>query len=337
MVDLVLKPMAPPANSSKVINMDIEEDILAYDSDDSVKDPLWQAISEEDNVVVPSSESEDDVQSTINDLSDTVVETHVTPEVIRPATYSSLCALVSQEEREKLHSQFWNLKTWPEKKAFVKNACVRREIRRRRKDQVSLKKRSGHDIFFNKSDGQYTKVRVCRLFFLNTLCLGEDSFRRWTKEVECVEDPHKENSPARSTEDPLETPGRVQVKYTKMTKSVKTWIDLIPKVPSHYCRASSQKLYVEPTFRSEKHMHEVYVEWCDEQDLRAASRPTFLKVLKQENIAIHHPRKDQCDTCCSFKVGNISQEEYDNHMEKKMKLGKPKKMLFLSPAKILSL
>lgn len=61
-------------------------------------------------------------------------------------------------------------------------------------------------------------------------------------------------------------------------------------------------------------MHDVFVEWCREHSYQAASRPTFLRVLKQENLAIHHPRKDQCDTCCSFKAGNISQKEYDDHI-----------------------
>lgn len=72
-------------------------------------------------------------------------------------------------------------------------------------------------------------------------------------------------------------------------------------------------------------MHDVFVEWCREHSYQAASRPTFLKVLKQENIAIHHPRKDQCDTCCSFKAGKISQIEYDDHIIKKNEARQAKK------------
>lgn len=29
------------------------------------------------------------------------------------------------------------------------------------------------------------------------------------------------------------------------------------------------------------------------------------------------PRKDQCDLCCSFRAGNISQEVYDHHIKEK--------------------
>lgn len=239
-----------------------------------------------------------------------------------------MCALITDEEREAIHAYFWNLKTWAEKKTFVKSAAVRRGIRRRRRSnsQVSTKKGSGHDIFFNKNDEKCSKVKVCRLFFLNTLSLGEDSFRRWTKESDIVID--AEDSTASTCNDNAEkriTAAGPLLKYTERTKIVKTWLDLIPKVPSHYCRASSNKLYVEPNFRSEKHMHEVFVEWCREHNNKAVSRPTFLRILNQENIAIHNPRKDQCDTCCSFKTGNISQKEYDDHIVKKNEAREAKK------------
>ncbi|CAG4936433.1 unnamed protein product [Parnassius apollo] len=154
--------------------------------------------------------------------------------------------------------------------------------------------------------------------------LGEDSFKRWTKESDTVnEDLRFVDSPTLDIENT--SSAALVPKYKHVTQKVKIWIDLIPKVPSHYCRASSSNLYVESTFRSEKHMHDVFVEWCREHSYRAASRPTFLRVLKQENIAILHSRKDQCDTCCSFKAGNISQNEYDDHIIKKNEARQAKK------------
>lgn len=125
MVDLVLNPLTPSTNSSTDINMDLnnpeethcnnnvcpsvlptvlpispnppstsqhlesDQEVFAYDSDDSVKDPLWGPISEEENIVIPASDSEDDVLSTINDPNPVnSVVNHVTPEVMRPGTYS---------------------------------------------------------------------------------------------------------------------------------------------------------------------------------------------------------------------------------------------------------
>lgn len=177
-------------------------------------------------------------------------------------------------------------------------------------------KHSGHDIFINKLDANCTRVRVCRQFFLNTLCIGEDCFRRWTKDDDIVND-HGDRTPPRVPEPGCSSNISLPKYNTVLTRTVKQWLDMLPKRPSHYCRACSKKLYVESTFRSELHMHQVFKEWCAENSYKAASRRTFLKVITQENIAIHHTRKDQCDTCCSFKTGNISQQEYEDHISKK--------------------
>lgn len=85
----------------------------------------------------------------------------------------------------------------------------------------------------------------------------------------------------------------------------------MPKVPSH--RASSSRVYVESTFRSETFsLHN-------------------LRVLQQENISIHHPLKDKCGNCCSYKAGNISEQEYNKHNSKIMKLAKQNTILSVRP------
>lgn len=99
----------------------------------------------------------------------------------------------------------------------MRTAAIRRLIRRRRrKDQPSVKIGSGYDIFLNTCDEKCAKVRVCRLFFLNTLSLGEDSFKRWTKECDTVnEDLRFDNSP---TPDIENTPSALVPKYTTSHK-----------------------------------------------------------------------------------------------------------------------
>ncbi|GLV33375.1 hypothetical protein CBL_20118, partial [Carabus blaptoides fortunei] len=49
-------------------------------------------------------------------------------------------------------------------------------------------------------------------------------------------------------------------------------------------------------------------------------------ILNEENIAIHKPRKDQCDTCCSWETHNISEEEYSEYIEKKKEAEAAKKL-----------
>src|SRR5437868_4056540 len=59
-----------------------------------------------------------------------------------------------------------------------------------------------------------------------------------------------------------------------------------------------------------------FPQWLGDQRT-SCSIGLFKKILKEENISIHKPCKDQCDTCCSHKVGNIEDDEYEEHLVKK--------------------
>lgn len=225
---------------------------------------------------------------------------------------SFMCGLVTEEERAALHTKFWNMKSWSEKKAFVQGLVSKRSLRKQRKrdDGSNSRKETGFDIFVHKYDCQNTKLKVCRLFFLNTLDLGRDSFMRWVKDIPAtVHDNESSSISAQCLS--------VNVATKNRRGTVSEWLDLLPKVPSHYCRASSKRIYVESTFRSHLHMHAVYKIWCNEQNKKSVSRNTFLSVLDKNNISIHKPRKDQCDVCFSYQLKNVSQQDYDTHILKK--------------------
>jgi len=65
-------------------------------------------------------------------------------------------------------------------------------------------------------------------------------------------------------------------------------------------------------------MHEIYCEHVSKTtDEKPVSRQVFVEILRENKIDIHQPRKDQCDTCTSFKVGTLSKEEYSVHIQKK--------------------
>lgn len=35
------------------------------------------------------------------------------------------------------------------------------------------------------------------------------------------------------------------------------------------------------------------------------------------NLALYHPKKDECEKCIYFKNGSICEEEYESHMQRK--------------------
>lgn len=224
---------------------------------------------------------------------------------------SFMCTQITDEDRKNIFDNFWkNHKTWHEKKAYIKGLVATRDIKRRRKEVTGKHfKSEGHDLFLPTGTGQ--KVKVCRFFFLNTIDLGRDTFMRWVKR-------DKRSSSPSVSENGEETATVIKDKVQiNKAKKVREWLDLLPKVPSHYCRASTTKKYVESTFRSYLHMYDVYKKWCTVNELVPVGRVQFTGILKKDKIAIHHPRKDQCDTCCGFKVGTVGNEEYTNHIKRK--------------------
>lgn len=225
---------------------------------------------------------------------------------------SFMCKLVSEEERAALHFKFWNMKSWSAKKAFIQGLVSRRNLRRQRKrdNRLTSRKQTGFDIYVPKSDCQNSRVKVCRLFFLNTFDVGRDTFLRWVKETPAIVQDNESSSVTAARCHSANVSARNR-------GTVSEWLDLLPKVPSHYCRATSQRIYVESTFRSHLHMHAIYKAWCIEQNKKPVSRNTFLSVLSHNNISIHKPRKDQCDVCSSYQLKNVSQEDYDTHIKKK--------------------
>lgn len=227
-----------------------------------------------------------------------------------------MCGEVSEETRMKTFNYFWNLESWDERKSYIRGLVSTKEISRRRKNVGTVavfRKKQSHDCFLPLSTGR--KVLVCRDMLLSTLALGRNTFERWTTNIQ----PNAlafnaSNKDIVSNETKTKTNSNVS---KLMKQDTRQWLKDLPKVPSHYCRSSSKKLYLESVFRSTLHVYKEYKKFCLEQNKKPVGRTLFQKILKSEAIAIHKPRKDQCDICCSWKTGNISEEDYNTHIKKK--------------------
>ena len=222
------------------------------------------------------------------------------------------CSEVSDDHRMSIFKYFWDLREWSARKCVIKSMTdTRGAVRRRNAAARSSKKHQKnemHDCFLTTADGR--KVRVCKQMFLSTYGIGVDQFRRWTsREVQ------KKRKPRPTQYD------------ESRKKDVEDWLATLPKVPSHYCRSSTSYTYVENTFLSKSNMHKEYCRFLISQDesKKPVSRPVFVKILKKLKIAIHKPRKDQCDVCYGFKNGNISQDEFDEHWLRKNESSAAKK------------
>lgn len=164
---------------------------------------------------------------------------HEMPKIRTKNSY--LCKFITETDRHKMFSSFWALKTWPEKKVYVRSLVTTRRIRKRRNNMPinDRKKKTGHYVFLVNSSGE--KYRVCKNFFLNILCIGDNIFKRWST-------PSTEESSDNDENIPPVVLSKKIVKKNATEENIRTWLNLLPMVPSHYCRANSNRRYVESSF-----------------------------------------------------------------------------------------
>jgi hypothetical protein len=133
-----------------------------------------------------------------------------------------------------------------------------------------------------------SSVRVCKLFFLNTLDVS----------AQMVQTAHdKIDIPGVIMEE-----GRGQSDESRSNKTseallddVRNHIDSFPTVDSHYCRKDTKRKYLQSGL-SVKKMYDLYCTYCDIKNLTKVSISIYRKVFDTEfNLGFFRPRKDQCD------------------------------------------
>lgn len=217
------------------------------------------------------------------------------------------CLDITDEQRNKIFSKFWRNMSWKEKKVYVKTLTVVKPIQRKRSEKETSKRRNAFELYLEVDSIKY---RVCRTMFLNTLDIGEWSLHNWTKLND--ESNKRENSQDQDKET------RQQREEAKKTQQVTTFFDLLPKLESHYCRSQTTKLYLEPIWESKAQLLKVYNnEFAKERGYDPVSITTLSNVFESMNLALFRPKKDLCDICEAFKCKNVSEENYNKHIEMK--------------------
>lgn len=207
------------------------------------------------------------------------------------------CSKLTEEVRSQIFKTYWKM-SWQEKKMYVSSMVDK--IPTTRKTKSSNSRRSDTKIYYLKVNDK--KERVCLKTFLETLGIKEWTVRYWLGE---------KTSNSNESE-----PGDEVVKEPKKELARK-YLTALPKLPSHYCRQSTSKLYLEPIIQSKSQLYRLYVDYSSLRNEPIASRKIFEGVLFEENIGLFQPKKDACDQCCAHKVGNLSDELYTKHIELK--------------------
>nr|CAH7729980.1 unnamed protein product [Callosobruchus chinensis] len=149
--------------------------------------------------------------------------------------------------------------------------------------------------------------------FLKTLAVKEWSVRNWV-----------EKSKYGIVPNVTRTDRRFSSRTTQNDKVISTFLDKLPKIPSHYCRKDTKKMYLEQDFSSYSDLYKAYIEYSNEENTSPASRNTLIKWVKEMNFGIFKPRKDLCDTCFEYESGNLDPAEWEKHRKSKDRAQKEK-------------
>ncbi|KAI4871352.1 hypothetical protein NFI96_026576 [Prochilodus magdalenae] len=189
------------------------------------------------------------------------------------------CHTFSEEERQGIFRHFWQNMNWEERRLYVAGLVDHTPVARKRSASQDSRRLSTLSYHLGV-DGE--KRRVCKKFFLSTLGLGEWSVAHWVQTSET----ERNHSQAMVGDEAL--------------ASLQAFLRDLPKVPSHYCQSSSSKLFLEPMFRSISELHELYQRHCEEElQTTPLSREILMNEFNHLNLALYHPKNNQCSTCCS--------------------------------------
>lgn len=216
------------------------------------------------------------------------------------------CRRFSLEDRQQIYNNFWENLNWQERKQYVKGLVDVLPTAARKSDKGSSR-RSVTLLLKLKNNG--TSLRVCKKMFLNTLAIKEWSLLHWANPKQTQSDNEDAN---------IEKPKPNQRNF-EARNVVHKFFGELPKMESHYCRARTNRLYLEPIWQSKADLYREYLEFSKRLETQnTVSIKTFAAVFEELNLSLFIPKKDQCDVCTDFRAKNLSQEDYEQHQKNKI-------------------
>lgn len=220
------------------------------------------------------------------------------------------CATISETERLVIFNKyFYELNDYNRKRDYLLSCMEKAPIKRTYVLHTS--NRSSTFRYFVSVDN--VEKEVCRKFILSTLDISE-KLLRYTRDNKI--DLYVSKYDKRGKQPP-------KIKTADdIIGNVDRFIQMLPAVPSHYCRGSSSKKYITNNFNSLEHVYRVYIEDCKLNNKPSVSYGVFKKRWNTEyNIGIHVPKKDKCTFCEGFTNNETKTAEdilnYEHHIAEK--------------------
>lgn len=220
----------------------------------------------------------------------------------------------SEEEVALIHREFWQ-NTDSEKGFFYDKTTDRFMVQRKRNRNVERKRTKTYSFnyYFVKND---KKIRVCKAFYLGVLSISQIriSYFYTHKRTGITTTPIQDKRGSRTSTRILDEKRQV----------IRDHINMFPRIPSHYCRSSSSREYLERSLSLSK-MYDLYIEYCTENNLTPAKKWLYNHIFNEFNIGFHKPKKDLCEVCSEYDskkqeaaLSDDLEEKYRTHIEAKL-------------------
>lgn len=216
---------------------------------------------------------------------------------------------IMDTERITLFNHFWNLTDLEMQRAYIR--CSMREVKPKYKYTNAEKPRLPNNAFYFTVNGNH--IRVCKKYFINTLDISDRQLRTVKK---------KTNSQGFVEQDRRgKHDNRKKVK-PELLQDIKDYINSIPRIESHYLRATTSKEYISES----KTITDLWKDFNQQQ--KEKSRPEcdywlFINTFNKDfNISFFQPKKDRCETCLAYELAPVNSKmelktSYDNHLVEK--------------------
>lgn len=198
---------------------------------------------------------------------------------------------ISPDQRENIHEAFWRLSD--SKKGHFYSKYVIQNLKARKRGDTDRKIFS-FEYFLEGNGG---KKRVCKEFFLGTLNISSRRIYYHFSKVN--------NVSTGLPRSPLKGKNTKKVISPERKEEVRQHISSFPLVESHYCRSTTNKLYLESSLS----LAQMYRLYCLNVE-NPVKFHIYSKIFNSEyNYAFHKPKKDICDKCAEFKLDHTPSPE----------------------------
>ncbi|XP_072375150.1 uncharacterized protein [Diabrotica undecimpunctata] len=211
---------------------------------------------------------------------------------------------IDEQQRLNIFNDYWGLQDLEKQRHYISSNM--QSINPRYKYSNAANPRNPNNAYSFIIDNK--TVRVCKYFFLATLSINNRVIQTVLKKQKVCESGKIVETDKRGTHNN-------HYKVDEEIKSeIRSHINSIPRIDSHYCRSHTSKQYIEGN-KTLADLHRDYLKSCEEKQRPAANYHMYRKIFEEEfNIAFYIPKKDQCDLCLQFKNSSIIEQQ--NILEK---------------------